>query len=72
MTYTHFTLLPLVMAVRFSQRLSGHKESNQEMTVPSAPLNTALSALLVVEAAALRFTNMPLGSSLLALARKPG
>ena len=70
MTYTHFTLLPLVMAVRFSQRLTGHKESDQEVTVPSAPVNTVLTALLGLEAAALRVTNMPLGSSLLALGRK--
>jgi ubiquinone/menaquinone biosynthesis C-methylase UbiE len=71
MTYTHFTLLPIVMAVRFSQRLSGHTESEAEMTVPSAPVNAALSALLGLEAAAMRLTNMPLGSSLLALSRKP-
>jgi len=70
MTYTYFSLLPLVVAVRFSQRLAGHKESDQEMTVPSTPVNATLSALLGVEAIALRFTNMPLGSSLLALARK--
>jgi hypothetical protein len=31
----------------------------------------ALSALLAVEATAARFVNMPLGSSLLALAQKP-
>jgi hypothetical protein len=71
MTYTHFTLLPIVMAVRFSQRLAGHQESDQEVTVPSPPVNAALSALLGLEAAALRVTNMPLGSSLLALATKP-
>jgi SAM-dependent methyltransferase len=71
MTYTHFTLLPIVMAVRFSQRLAGHQESDQEVTVPSPPVNAALSALLGLEAVALRVTNMPLGSSLLALATKP-
>ena len=71
MTYTHFTLLPIVMAVRFSQRLSGHTESEAEMTVPSAPVNATLSALLALEGAAMRLTNMPLGSSLLALSRKP-
>jgi len=70
-TYTNFTLLPIVAGVRWSQRLAGHHESTQEMTVPSAPVNTTLSALLAIEAAALRFVNMPLGSSLLALAQKP-
>jgi hypothetical protein len=70
-TYTNFTLLPLIAAVRFTQRLAGHHESTSEMTVPSPPVNRTLSALLAVEAAALRVVNMPLGSSLLALARKP-
>jgi SAM-dependent methyltransferase len=70
-TYTNFTLLPLVAGVRFAQRLAGHQESTAELTVPAAPLNSALSTLLGVEAAAARVMNMPLGSSLLALARKP-
>ena len=39
-TYTNFTLLPIVAGVRWSQRLSGHRESTQEMTVPSAPVNS--------------------------------
>jgi SAM-dependent methyltransferase len=70
-TYTNFTLLPIVAGVRFAQRLVGHRESTAEMTVPSAPVNRALSAVLAVEATAARAINMPLGSSLLALARKP-
>ena len=53
-TYTNFTLLPLVAGVRFAQRLVGHRESTAEMTVPAAPVNAALSGLLAVEAAALR------------------
>lgn len=71
-TYTNFTLLPIVASVRFAQRVTGHHESTAEMTVPWAPLNKTLSAMLAVEAAALRAVNMPLGSSLLAVARKPG
>jgi hypothetical protein len=71
-TYTNLAILPLVAAVRFRQRLSGeHVESQDEISVPPAPINAALSALLAVEAAALRVVNMPLGSSLLAVAAKP-
>jgi ubiquinone/menaquinone biosynthesis C-methylase UbiE len=70
-TYTNFTLLPIVACVRFGQRLAGYRESTAEMTVPAAPVNRALSAVLAVEAAAVRLVNMPLGSSLLALALKP-
>jgi SAM-dependent methyltransferase len=70
-TYTNFTLLPIVATVRFAQRLAGHRESDRELSVPSAPVNAALSGALAVEAAALKHLDMPLGSSLLALARKP-
>jgi ubiquinone/menaquinone biosynthesis C-methylase UbiE len=70
-TYTNFTILPLVMGLRLIQRVQGPHESTAEMTVPAAPINAALSGLLAIEAAALRAINMPLGSSLLALARKP-
>jgi SAM-dependent methyltransferase len=70
-TYTNCLLLPLVLAVRLGQRFAGHRESAVEITVPPRPVNALLKALLAVEARALRFTNMPLGSSLLALAQKP-
>jgi len=70
-TYTNFSILPLVAAVRLKQRLSGdHVESQDESTVPPAPVNALLSGLLAVEAAALRVVNMPVGSSLIAVARK--
>lgn len=69
-TYTNASILPIVAGVRLMQRVSGHRSSQQEISVPAAPVNNALSALLAVEAAALRLVNMPLGSSLLALAIK--
>jgi len=69
-SYTNFTILPLVAAIRLKQRLSGHVESNDEISIPPAPINALLSGLLAAEAAALRLVNMPLGSSLIAVARK--
>jgi SAM-dependent methyltransferase len=69
-SYTNFSILPMVAAVRAGQRLSGHVESDAEISVPSAPINAALTALLSVEAAALRIINMPLGSSVMAVAQK--
>jgi ubiquinone/menaquinone biosynthesis C-methylase UbiE len=71
LTYTNFSILPIVVGVRLSQRVFGHRESTSEMTVPAAPVNRALSALLAVESVALKITNMPVGSSVLCLARKP-
>ena len=70
-TYTNLSILPLVAAVRFGQRLTGHVESQEEIAVPASPINAALSALLAIEAAAARIVDMPIGSSLLALAQKP-
>jgi ubiquinone/menaquinone biosynthesis C-methylase UbiE len=72
LTYTNASILPIVAAVRLAQRIRGHHESKSEMTVPIAPINLALSGILAVEATAVRVVNMPLGSSLLALAQKPG
>jgi SAM-dependent methyltransferase len=70
-TYTNLAILPMVAAVRLKQRLAGdHVESQEEITVPPAPVNTLLSGLLALEAAALRVVNMPIGSSLVAVAVK--
>ena len=71
LTYTNASILPLVAGVRLTQRLLGHQESATEISVPPAPVNAALDALLAVEAAALQVANMPAGSSVLCLARKP-
>ena len=69
-SYTNFSILPMVAAVRAKQRLSGHVESDAEISVPSAPINSMLSALLGLEAIALRVVDMPLGSSVMAVAQK--
>ena len=69
-SYTNFSILPMVAAVRAKQRLSGHVESDSEISVPAAPINSALSALLSLEAIALRAVNMPIGSSVMAVAQK--
>jgi SAM-dependent methyltransferase len=71
-TYTNFTILPLLAAIRLKQRLGGHAETQDEISIPPAPVNALLSGLLAVEASALRVVNMPIGSSLLAVARKAG
>jgi ubiquinone/menaquinone biosynthesis C-methylase UbiE len=71
LTYTNASILPIVASVRALQRLAGHRESDSEISVPAAPVNAVLSGLLAVEALALRLIDMPAGSSLLALARKP-
>lgn len=73
LTYTNFTLFPLMLAVRTAQRVRGlavPENAGSDMSVPAAPVNAILSALVGLEARALRYIDMPIGSSLLCLARK--
>lgn len=73
-TYTHATLFPLIYSVRAWQRFRGGgtaAPSEAEISVPSAPVNLTLSALLAVESWILRVTDLPFGSSVVCVARKP-
>jgi len=70
-SYTNATIMPVVATVRLLQRVSGHEESHQEISIPPAPINAALTGALAVEATLLRFMNMPFGSSIMAMAQKP-
>lgn len=72
-TYTNLTLLPFMLPVRLSQRMFGlstPEERGSDLFVPARPINALLSALVSVEAVALRFMSMPVGSSILALATR--
>ncbi|MBM3779315.1 MAG: class I SAM-dependent methyltransferase [Acidimicrobiia bacterium] len=71
--YTFATTLPLVLGVRLARRWwrGGIEEDGAEITVPAAPVNLVLGALLAAEAAVTRHVPAPAGSSLVALARKP-
>lgn len=74
-TYTNFTTLPVLLPVRLAQQLSGlhmPEGSVTETTVPPAPVNLALTLALAAEAMLIKWVDMPVGSSLLCLARKPG
>jgi SAM-dependent methyltransferase len=74
LTYTNATLfVPLAMMRGFHRwrGLATEAEAQEEITVPSAPVNGALSALLGIESLWLRAVDNPFGSSLLCLARKP-
>ncbi len=74
LTFDHMSLLPLLLPVRVWHRMTASGGAVQpgegEITVPVAPVNAALTALVSLEAMALRAVNMPIGSSLMCLARK--
>ena len=69
-THTNATLLPMMVVVRAFQRLRGARAAASDIAVPPAPINGALSALLRVEARVVRHVDLPVGSSILCLARK--
>lgn len=72
LTFTNFATFPLTLAVRWADRIRGQAAtaSTSDLTVPIAPVNAALDLTLRAEALALRAVNLPIGSSLLCLARK--
>jgi SAM-dependent methyltransferase len=74
-TYTNASLFPLTAAVRAMQRMRGVKpveESEGDFLVPPAPINALFSAVLSIESKLIGLgINMPIGSSVLCLARKP-
>jgi SAM-dependent methyltransferase len=77
LTYTNMSLFPVLYLVRFVQRLRGLPASDdvegatREITIPPAPLNALFSGVLLIEAALARRINLPFGSSIICLARKP-
>jgi len=75
-TYTNAFLFPITAAVRAAQRLRGLKtavDNNGDFYVPPAPVNALLAGALAVESTLVAAgVNMPVGSSVLCLARKPG
>lgn len=74
MTYTNAVLFPPMVVGRTLQRwrgLSPEQDAVQDIRVPAAPINLALTAALRAESWWLRVLDNPFGSSLLCLARKP-
>jgi len=75
MTHTNQTLFLPMLALRTLHRwrgLASESAAQQEIAVPFAPINAALSAMLFTESVLLRRFDSPIGSSILCLARKPG
>jgi SAM-dependent methyltransferase len=73
LTYTNASLFPMMAASRLLQRflpIAPSKRVSREMSIPPAPINHTLAAMLAVESRLLRLMDMPFGSSLLALAWK--
>jgi len=76
LTYTNASLFPITAGVRALQRMRGVKSESGnkgDFYIPPAPVNALLSGLLSMESKIVEAgINMPIGSSLLCLAKKPG
>ncbi len=76
LTYTNASLFPITATVRALQRLRGEKAdagNKGDFYVPPAPINALFSGALALEAKIIEAgLDMPVGSSLLCLAKKPG
>jgi len=74
LTYTNASLFFPILLVRALQRWRGLKpesEAQGDITVPPPPINAALTGVLMMESAWLRWFDAPFGSSLLCVAQKP-
>jgi ubiquinone/menaquinone biosynthesis C-methylase UbiE len=73
LTFANLSAFPPALAVRGWERISGRAgtASDADLRVPAAPINAAFNALATLEAAWLRLASLPIGTSVLALARKP-
>ena len=68
------SILPMVLGIRLAQRLMRpfrQPAGDEDLSLPAAPVNAALGALLRGEAALARRIPMPFGSSLLVVGKKP-
>jgi SAM-dependent methyltransferase len=75
LTYSHMSSFPAALAIRSAERWTGRAKtaSVAYLTMPPVPVNVLFDGLLRLEAAWLRVGNLPIGSSILMLARKaPG
>ena len=71
MSYTNCVTFPVMLAVRTLDRWSGRvaQASDADLRVPAAPINAAFNLALSAEAHLMRAVNLPIGTSLLCLAR---
>jgi SAM-dependent methyltransferase len=71
-TFTNCALFLPVLAVRGVERLTGRADeaSDADLSVPAAPINALFDACLRLEHRLLPMMNMPIGTSVMAVARK--
>jgi SAM-dependent methyltransferase len=73
LTFANMSSFPITWLIRWRERRSGavNVASDNDLKVPAAPINALFSALVWAEAKIMRVADLPIGSSLLCVARKP-
>jgi SAM-dependent methyltransferase len=73
LTFANMATFPIALGVRLFERMTGRAEtaSDADLRVPNPAINAILNGTLWVENRLLRAVNLPVGSSLLCVARKP-
>jgi len=73
MTFTNMVTFPITLAVRWFDRVTGRaaKPSDADLQVPAAPINRTFDAALAAEHSLMSFVDLPIGTSLMCVARKP-
>jgi SAM-dependent methyltransferase len=74
LTFTNLSAFPPAFAIRGIERLTGRasEASESDLAVPPWPVNAVMDMALRLEAGWLRIGNLPIGTSIMAVARKPG
>src|SRR5690606_6669685 len=72
-TFTNMCVFPPALLVRGWQQLTGraNEPSDSDLDVPPSPVNTFFDWCLTAESRLLAATNLPIGTSVMAIARKP-
>jgi SAM-dependent methyltransferase len=75
LSHWNLILFPIIVVVRLARRKGADlaaAEAHSDIRVPPLPINVALTTIIRVESFVLRYVDLPVGSSLIALAQKPG
>ncbi len=72
LTFTNMATFPIALVVRTFDRLAGRagEASEADLRVPPGPINWTFDRLLALEGWWLKFFDLPIGTSLLCVARK--
>jgi SAM-dependent methyltransferase len=72
LTFANMTTFPITWLMRWRERMTGRADtaSVRDLQVPARPINAMFNAVLALEARAMRVVSLPIGTSLLCVARK--